>query len=328
MGETVTGAGDPTGPTDPAESTDQADPAGPGTSTVRLATGVAAVVLAMLAGFALGRAVTAPTSIGTQYAAGAADHTHPPGTTPHVHDGTDGTDGGDQVSGLSVSAGGYTLVPVRRQLPVGEQVDLRFQIIDADQRPVTAFDVVHDKPMHLIIARRDLTGYQHLHPTMAPDGTWSVPVRLAAAGIWRLYTDFTLRDSGGTPVALTLGVDLAVAGEYLPADLPTAADTAEVDDFTVRMRGVAQRGVVTPLLFEVSRAGRSPTLEPYLGAYGHLVALRDGDLGYLHVHPEAELVDGAVKFWLTAPSSGDYRLFLDFQVAGEVHTAEFTVTVD
>ncbi|ROO51954.1 hypothetical protein EDC02_6846 [Micromonospora sp. Llam0] len=299
---------------------------------MRLATGVAAVVLAMLAGFALGRAVTAPTSIGTQYAAGAADHTHPPGTTPHVHgagtDGGDGGDGGDQVSGLSVSVGGYTLAPVQRQLPVGDQVDLRFQIVDADQRPVTAFDVVHDKPMHLIIARRDLTGYQHLHPTMAPDGTWSVPVRLAAAGIWRLYTDFTLRDSGGTPVALTLGVDLVVAGEYLPTDLPTAADTAEVDDFTVRMRGVAQRGVVTPLLFEVSRAGRAPTLEPYLGAYGHLVALRDGDLGYLHVHPEAELVDGAVKFWLTAPSSGDYRLFLDFQVAGEVHTAEFTVTVD
>ncbi|WBB96417.1 hypothetical protein O7553_24390 [Solwaraspora sp. WMMA2059] len=319
MGETVTGAGDPTGPTDPV---------GHGTSTVRLATGVAAVVLAMLAGFALGRAVTAPTSIGTQYAAGAADHTHPPGTTPHVHDGTDGTDGGDQVSGLSVSVGGYTLVPVRRQLPVGEQVDLRFQIVDADQRPVTAFDVVHDKPMHLIIARRDLTGYQHLHPTMAPDGTWSVPVRLAAAGIWRLYTDFTLRDSDGTPVALTLGVDLVVAGEYLPTDLPAAADTTEVDDFTVRMRGVAQRGVVTPLLFEVGRAGQSPTLEPYLGAYGHLVALRDGDLGYLHVHPEAELVDGAVKFWLTAPSPGDYRMFLDFQVAGEVHTAEFTVTVD
>ena len=29
-------------------------------------------------------------------------------------------------------------------------------------------------------------------------------------------------------------------------------------------------------------------LQPYLGAYGHLVALRDGDLGYLHVHPDGE----------------------------------------
>lgn len=28
-------------------------------------------------------------------------------------------------------------------------------------------------------------------------------------------------------------------------------------------------------------------LQPYLGAYGHLVALRQGDLAYLHVHPGA-----------------------------------------
>jgi hypothetical protein len=55
--------------------------------------------------------------------------------------------------------------------------------------------------------------------------------------------------------------------------------------------------------------------------------VREGDLGYVHVHPEAELVDGAVKFWLTAPSAGRYRGFFDFQVAGEVHTAEYTLDV-
>ena len=27
-------------------------------------------------------------------------------------------------------------------------------------------------------------------------------------------------------------------------------------------------------------------MEPYLGAKGHLVALREGDLAYLHIHPE------------------------------------------
>ncbi|MEK8109242.1 hypothetical protein NKG94_40115 [Micromonospora sp. M12] len=36
--------------------------------------------------------------------------------------------------------------------------------------------------MHLIVVRRDLTGYQHLHPTMAKDGTWSVPLTLAQPG--------------------------------------------------------------------------------------------------------------------------------------------------
>jgi hypothetical protein len=45
------------------------------------------------------------------------------------------------------------------------------------------------------------------------------------------------------------------------------------------------------------------------------------------VHPEDRLVDGAVKFWLAVPSTGRYRMFFDFQVAGKVHTAEFTLVV-
>ena len=72
-------------------------------------------------------------------------------------------------------------------------------------------------------------------------------------------------------------------------------------------------------------------LQPYLGAYGHLVALRAGDLAYLHVHPDGVPGDGVtapgpdVTFWATAPSAGAYRLFLDFQHNGVVRTAEFTV---
>jgi hypothetical protein len=74
-------------------------------------------------------------------------------------------------------------------------------------------------------------------------------------------------------------------------------------------------------------AGQPAPLQPYLGAFGHLVALRQGDLGYVHVHPEEQMVDGKVKFWLAAPSAGTYRMFFDFQVAGRVHTAAWTVTV-
>jgi hypothetical protein len=68
-------------------------------------------------------------------------------------------------------------------------------------------------------------------------------------------------------------------------------------------------------------------LQRYLGTYGHLVVLREGDLGYVHVHPEERLLGGAVKFWLTAASPGRYRMFFDFQVGGRVHSAEFTLVV-
>ncbi len=63
-------------------------------------------------------------------------------------------------------------------------------------------------------------------------------------------------------------------------------------------------------------------LQPYLGAYGHLVALRDGDLAYLHVHPMGEPGDGAPRRARRSRSTprprraGSYRLYFDFQVDG------------
>lgn len=287
------------------------------------------LVLALIAGFGLGRLGGSPAPVAST--ASATDHTHEPGTAPHEH-GADAAGGADPagVGGLSRSAAGYTLAPLGSTLPVAAEQDFRFQVLAADRKPVTGYAVVHDKPMHLIVARRDLTGYQHLHPVMAPDGTWSVPLELPEPGVWRAYADFTALDATGGQAAVTLGVDLVAAGDYQPRPLPAAAREATVDGFTVTFQGTARVGATAPLLFRVFADGSPVTdLEPYLGAYGHLVALREGDLGFLHVHPEEQLAPGGgVKFWLAAPSPGSYRLFLDFQVAGVVRTAEFTLTVE
>jgi hypothetical protein len=78
------------------------------------------------------------------------------------------------------------------------------------------FDLEHDRRMHLIVVRRDLTGFQHPHPEMAPDGTWSTPLELGEPGGYRVFADFK---SGGA--ARTLGADLHVAGRFAPRDCPT-----------------------------------------------------------------------------------------------------------
>lgn len=303
----------------------------PDRSTVRLALVVGGLVLAVLLGFGLGRmngtATTGASSGGA--AALTADHTHPPGTGAHDHGSVAGADQGAaaEPGGLAVSSGGYTLVPLATELAAGRPGQLRFQVRDVQRRPVTRFAVVHDKPMHLIVVRRDLTGYQHLHPTMSPDGTWAVPVTLPQPGAWRAYADFTVVADNGAQSALTLGVDLVAPGRYEPRPLPAATTSTTVDGFTVGYQGSPQAGVTVPLTFRIDGAAGGAVLQRYLGAYGHLVALREGDLGYLHVHPEPELAGGQVKFWLTTPGPGRYRLYLDFQVANKVHTAEFTLTV-
>jgi hypothetical protein len=79
--------------------------------------------------------------------------------------------------------------------------------------------------------------------------------------------------------------------------------------------------------FEVLRDGVPvQDLEPYLGARGHLVALREGDLAFLHVHPdeEGEAQPGHIGFGVEYPSAGRYRLFLQFKHQGVVQTVAFT----
>ncbi|TMR25591.1 hypothetical protein ETD86_00190 [Nonomuraea turkmeniaca] len=225
--------------------------------------------------------------------------------------------------GLQVSQGGYTLK--RLTTPVtGQPMDFRFTVIGPDFKPVTDYEIEHDKKMHFIVVSRDLTSFQHVHPEMAPDGTWSVKLTLPKAGAYRAFADFVPSDGE----KLTLGVDLQAAGDFQPEPLPHVSRTATVDDYTVNLAGNLVPGQPSKLTLTVNKGGEPVTdLQPYLGAYGHLVALRAGDLAYLHVHPEDGKKAGPeIVFYAEVPSTGDYRLFLDFQHDGKVRTASFTAT--
>jgi hypothetical protein len=228
----------------------------------------------------------------------------------------------DPVRGLTVSENGLTLSPAGRELRRGQATDFRFAITGRDGRPVRDFAVEHEKRMHFIVVRRDGSGFQHLHPRMDAHGTWHVRLTLPEAGSYRAFADFK---RGGT--AYTLATDLAVNGNagYRPLPAPaTASDTG--DGYQVRLdRSRLRGGQEAALRFTVTRAGKLVHTEPYLGAGGHLVALREGDLAYLHVHPDEE--GDSVSFMTEFPSAGRYRLYLQFKHDGKVHTAEFTQEV-
>ncbi len=232
-------------------------------------------------------------------------------SVPHNHVAMAGSAGPVPVGGLAASAGGYAFV-------VTGMAPFTFHITGPDGAVVTRFAIVHERPLHLIVVRQDLSGFQHVHPTMAADGTWSYPLALPGPGTYRAFADFTALDAVGKQNAVVLGVDLpGTPSSAAPLPPPSTVDGQ------VSYAGTLKVGVVEPLLFKVSGA----TLQPYLGAYGHLTMLRLSDLGYLHIHPEPALVDGAAKFWVAAPSTGTYRMYLNYQTGGVVHTAGFTVVV-
>lgn len=285
----------------------------------------------LAASYGIGNAVG---PIGNPSAAHSGSHQEPNASGPDAHaahgDAQPATSRTDFPGGLMVSQDGYALDLHRDIAQPGRGQLVEFSVTGPNGEPVTTYEVEHEKQLHLIAVRRDFAGFQHVHPDLDAEGTWSVPLNLQA-GQWRIFADFTPARGH----ALTLGADLLVSGHAAATQKEQETRTAQVDGYTVTLAGILDPGADAELTLSVSRDGKPVTdLQPYLGAYGHVVALREGDLAYLHVHPDGTPGDGHteagpdVRFYAAVPSAGNYHLYLDFKHDGVVRTAHFILGTD
>jgi hypothetical protein len=237
-------------------------------------------------------------------------------------------------TGLSAAASGFTLVPTVAftALPAGKAVPLSFRIEDSSGMAVTSFEDDQTKLMHFYVVRSDLSGFQHVHPTMAADGTWTASLAAMAPGTYRAYASFITKNSSGTPTALVLSKPFTVAGAASTTTLPSAASSAEVDGYTVTLAGDLMAGMEHTLTATITKNGKPVTdLQPYLDTYAHLTAFHQGDMAFAHLHPQGT-VNGdhggpTLTFDAMMAASGNYRLFLQFQTGGMLHTAAITLHV-
>jgi hypothetical protein len=249
----------------------------------RIALFVAALALVFGVAAALGSVVDpAETNEGTEET--MEGHT---AVMADSHGGHASEEAGHQPAGLGVAEDGYALRLAGTQFERGELGELGFAVETADGEPVTGFDELHERRLHLIVVRRDGTEFRHLHPEMDASGTWSVPIRFGEAGVYRAFADFSVE--GGQH---TLAGDLFVSGgEFESRPFPAPQPVDATDGFEVRLQaGEPVAGEPASLTFGVSENGRPvDDLQPYL--------------------------------------AGRYRLYLQFKDEGVVHTAQFTVVV-
>ena len=237
---------------------------------------------------------------------------------------TDQPAAGAAANGLASAAAGYRLEPDTTALAVDTPSPYRFRVVDERGEPVDSFTTTHEKPMHLIVASNDLASFQHLHPSLDGDGIWSVDLAVTEPGDYRVFADF--QPEGAEP--LTLSTPATAPGTAQPKPLGTVESTVSVDGYALELVGEIAAGAANEITIRVTRDGQPVTnLQPYLGAAGHLVALRAGDLAYAHTHPTGALATGPeITFVVEPPSAATYRLFLNFQIDGVVRTAAFTAT--
>lgn len=223
--------------------------------------------------------------------------------------------------GLLVAQDGFSFLAPDRVLEPGREQPFSFVIEGPDGAPVEDYQLLNDRELHLIIVSRDLARFAHLHPARDDRGTWTVDVPALSAGSYRAYADF--QPTGGEE--LTLGTDLTLPGQVSPPVALRERRTATVDGYEVSLEGDPEPGQTSALTITVRRDGEVVTTDPYLGAAGHLVAIRDGDLAYLHVHPEGDEPRGPVPFAVEVPSAGTYGLYFDFAHEGTVQSAGFVL---
>ena len=237
------------------------------------------------------------------------------------------TDAGSHVrpGGLTIAADGLRLETSETRIEAGKSHEWSFLVRDEEGRAVTKFEETHSQLAHLILVRRDLTRFQHLHPTLADDGTRSAEFVLPDPGVYRAFVDVLV---DGQPT--TLGVDLLSSGSAQYEARPQSTREADIDGYDVELASEKiPVGETVGIEFEVRQDGDVAHLDPYLGALGHLVTLRDGDLAYLHVHPEeTDPEDGVVRFAVRFPTAGRYRLFLQAKPNGELITTSFDVAIE
>ena len=224
----------------------------------------------------------------------------------------------------------------------GRPVRLTFTIRHPDTgATVRTFATVHEKPFHLFVVSHDLDYYDHVHPEMQADGSWTIDLTVPKAGYYKLFSDFL--PIGGTPqvvprllVAGDAG-DLAGARAQLPSD-DSLEKTAGSMDVALSLPAdglVAGRDETLRYHIADAKTGRPVTnLEPYLAAYGHTLVLSEDTLEYVHAHPVELLPDTIataaggpdLTFKALLPKPGRYRLWTQLKRGGVVTTARFTVT--
>ena len=123
-----------------------------------------------------------------------------------------------------------------------------FELVGPDGSALTEFVPLHEKGLRFIAIRRDMTGFQHVHPVMHEFGTWTADLQLVT-GDGRFFADF--QPPNHEP--MTLGVVASVAGIYNPQALSDPVRIVSAGPYTVTLAGELSAGSPSELPFSTLR---------------------------------------------------------------------------
>jgi hypothetical protein len=192
---------------------------------------------------------------------------------------------------------------------------------------IKAFEPTHGKLAHLIIVRKGLDLFAHLHPQLVSDGNFKANYSFPESGTYHLFLDYKAKGEPPSTARSELKVEgIPRVAEPLKSNVPKEIASDDLRAF------VSQRtsGSEQILAFKISDNDNKPIddLEPYLGAMGHLVVLSGDASQYVHAHPVPQTGEkNLVEFEVHYPYPGIYKGWGQFQRNGKVHTFPVVIEV-
>lgn len=256
-----------------------------------------------------------------------------------------------------------------KNMQPGKKTNITFMVRNDQEKTVKNFAVVHDKIMHFIVIRKDLQHFQHLHPTFDKNsGVFSVDVTFPTDGPYRMYPDFMPDKNEDNPQQLSVTLDRDVQmgdmGKYKAVvNKPDNESAHVVGDYVVNftLPSVFELKTDADIMYGISvRKDQKPVmdLEPYLGALGHSVIIKEGNLSFIHTHalegggvsvanekmehnlgqmegnsmaasraPTDNNNNPQMSFATLFQEPGIYKIFVQFQHQGRVVTADRMIEV-
>ncbi len=241
------------------------------------------------------------------------------------------------------------------EVKAGEQATFIFTVKDEKGAPVRDLQIVHEKPMHLLVVSNDLAQFDHVHPEPQGDGTLRVNYNFPNGGGYKLYADFT--PPGAKQVVERYDVTVGGPERARTALVEDKSLTSKVDSLSVTMfpdkpLRAGEELMINFAVADAQTAAPVTDLQPYLGALAHFVIISEDMTEFLHVHPmdakdakqnedehkgmkmtatksggEGAVRTPAVSAHTTFPRAGLYKLWAQFQRGGRVITVPFVLRV-
>src|SRR5215213_1072506 len=257
---------------------------------------------------------------------------------------------------IDMSADDYTVEfkAAPEQPKAEDEVDLIFTVKNSRGGVIRDLQIVHEKPIHLIVVSEDLAEFYHLHPEAQADGSYKASFAFKNGGKFKLYADLTpVKDRRMVRI-----FDLTVAGgERAKEDLKTDARFEKtVEDLKVSMKPdgdfTANKEIMLTYSVFDPRTNQPVTdLQKYLGETAHFVVVNKDLNEFVHAHPmsldnvkggehqhddnsatkhDEKLSSAAansVSALVSFPKAGVYKIWAEFQRNGKVTAVPFVVEV-